>query len=324
MTNELISVVIPARNAGRFISRTLASACAQTHSQIEIIVVDDGSTDDTAAIVQQFAARDQRIRSIRTDHKGVSAARNQAIAAARGRYIAPLDADDLWHPDKLARQVDVLRNARSDVGVVYCWSAGIDERDRIVLPVWNNSRASGDVLHDIVVSGILSNGSTPLIRREAIEMAGGYDENLRFCEDWKFYTALAGVCHFAVIPECLTGYRLHDESASMNLLPMEKSIEEVTNWIRRKWPHLPDEIFSMRAYTVNTYLAFLAIRACDYRRAIRFLAAALKTKPVAIVDPSFLQFIALVFVHMIGIRRYYWRIWSAPRPFPQSSQAAAN
>jgi len=315
MSSDVISVVVPACNAERYVARTLHSVVRQTYPHIEIVVVDDGSSDHTADIVRQIAATDPRVKPFSVAHRGVSAARNFGISVSSGAFIAPIDADDLWHPDKLARQMDLMRRAPGGTGVVYCWSAGIDETDRVVLPVWNRSRAEGDVLYDIVMTGILSNGSTPLIRREAIDLAGGYDEGLDLCEDWKFYTALAGICRFAVLPECLTGYRLRSNSASSQVGAMELAIQQVTQWIRSNWPHIPEPIFKERAYTVNTYLAFLSIRVGDYRSAMRYLLRASKVKPGALFDLSIAPYAALMLGHMIGIRRYQWAFWRTPQPF---------
>lgn len=318
MSGDMISVVVPAYNAERFIARTLHSVVRQTYPHIEVAVVDDGSSDGTAAVVRQMGATDRRIKLFTAPHRGVSAARNLGIAMTGGPFVAPIDADDLWHPDKLARQMDLMRRAPPGTGVVYCWAAGIDENDRTVLPVWNRSRAEGDVLHDIVTTGILSNGSTPLIRREAIELVGGYDEGLDLCEDWKFYTALAGVCRFAVIPECLTGYRLRSDSASSRVGAMDAAIEQVTRWIRSNWPHIPEHVFREREYTVNAYLAFLSVRVGDYRSATRYLLRACKVKPAALVDFSVAPYAALMLGHMAGIRRYQWAFWRTPQPFLES------
>jgi glycosyltransferase involved in cell wall biosynthesis len=314
---SLISVVIPAFNASAFIAESIGSACRQTHSDLDIVVVDDGSTDDTARIVQELAARDPRIRLIEAGHRGVSAARNRGIAEARSDLIATLDADDLWHPRKIERQYDLLRRSDPDVAVVYCWAAGIDAQGRVVLPVWNASRAEGDVLLDIVRSGILSNGSTPLMRREAIERAGGYDENLQLCEDWQFYTALAGVCRFRAIPECLTGYRMTDTSTSMDVLPMERAIAQVTSWIETTWPDLPEAVLIDRARNVHRYLAFLAIRGGQYGLAARYLWRGVNTGPGFGLNFQMIEMGALLLGHAVGIRQYRWQFWRTPQPFLQ-------
>lgn len=313
--DELISVIVPAHNVERFVGHTLRSVLHQTHRALEVIVVDDGSTDDTAAVVASVAAQDARVRLIRSRNVGVSAARNLAIAQSRGELIAPLDADDIWRRDKLARQLAVMRGSGPEVGVVYCWSAGIDERNRVILPSWNNSVAAGNVLRELVVSGIAGNGSTPLIRRKYIAAAGGYDAQLTLCEDWKFYTALAGVCEFAVVPEFLTGYRLHLNSASVNVLPMEKAIEGVTQWILRKWPWLPQSVLLDRRYTVNAYLAVLAVRQREFRHALRYLARAARARPAKLLAPSYLQLYPLLLAHAMGLRTLRWQFWKEPAIF---------
>lgn len=315
-SDDLISVIIPARNVEPFIGQTLASVLNQSHRTLEVIVIDDASGDGTAAVVEEAAGRDARVRLIRTRANiGVSAARNLAIAESRGEFIAPLDADDIWREDKLARQLAVMRASGPKVGVVYCWSTGIDERNRIILPSWNNSVAAGNVLRDIVVSGIAGNGSTPLIRRQFIDAVGGYDAGLALCEDWKFYTALAGVCEFAVVPDYLTGYRLHADSASMNVLPMEQAIEGVTDWIVRTWPWLPEDVFIDRRYTVNAYLAFLAIRQHAFFHALRYLALALRARPGKLLTFSYFQLYPLLIAHVMGFRPYRWQFWKKPAVF---------
>src|SRR5262245_59273659 len=128
----LVSVIIAAYNAERYIRTTCLSVLNQTYSAIEIIVIDDGSTDRTAAIVQALADADPRIRLVRQANRGTAAARNRAIAEARGEFIAPVDADDLWHPTKLERQVRRLQACGADTGMVYCWWAWIDANDVVL------------------------------------------------------------------------------------------------------------------------------------------------------------------------------------------------
>jgi glycosyltransferase involved in cell wall biosynthesis len=111
---DLISVIIPAYNAERFIGRTLSSALNQTFKDIEVIVVNDGSTDKTQLIVENFAVNDRRVRLFNTINRGVAMARNFGIENARGTYVAFLDADDLWHPTKIERQFNALSAHAAD------------------------------------------------------------------------------------------------------------------------------------------------------------------------------------------------------------------
>src|ERR1700758_2381895 len=119
--NPLVSIIIPVRNGQRFVGRTLASALAQSYHPIEIIVVDDGSTDQTVPAVEAIAARDSRIRLFQRSHSGVTASRNFGASQASGSLLAPLDADDLWHRDKLSCQVAALQRSEK-IGVVYSWA----------------------------------------------------------------------------------------------------------------------------------------------------------------------------------------------------------
>jgi peptidoglycan/xylan/chitin deacetylase (PgdA/CDA1 family)/protein-L-isoaspartate O-methyltransferase len=128
----LVSVIIPAYNAAYTIAETLQSVCWQTYANLEIIVVDDGSGDETVAIVRQHAASDARIRLLQQDNAGVAAARNAGIAAAQADYIALLDADDLWHSSKIERQMAVLLARGATVALVYTWYALIDDSGTII------------------------------------------------------------------------------------------------------------------------------------------------------------------------------------------------
>lgn len=318
-SSSLISVIIPAYNAGRYISQCLASVSGQTYCDIEVIVVDDGSTDDTPTRVRDAEAVDSRIHLVQTDHRGVSRARNLAISKARGDLIAPIDADDLWTRDKLERQLALLSKSPSKTGVVYCGAAGIDDLDRIVLPVWNDRYASGNVLYPLIESGILSCGSTPLIIKRYAEKVGGYDETLALAEDWKFYTALAAECDFAVIPECLTGYRIREDSSSVQVEPMEAALEECTQWIRQTWPDTPASVLRERIFTIETYLAFMSIRARRYGAVPRYLLRAMRTKPEALLGKSIWELALLSVAHAAGLRRYEWTFWQKPKLFESRS-----
>jgi glycosyltransferase involved in cell wall biosynthesis len=313
--DELISVILPAHNAERFIGAALASVLAQTHRQIEVVVVDDGSTDRTAEMVAAVARVDSRVRLLRATNSGVSAARNLAIAEAKGRVVATIDADDLWHPDKLSLQLARLREASPRVGLVYCWSSGIDENGMVIAPDWTRSQAAGYILPLIISYSFIGNGSVPLMRRDCLEAAGGYDPELRFGEDWKLYIAMAEACEFAVVPAYLTGYRLHGNNASFDIETMQASVARVTEWIHNRWPNLPAYVLQHRAYNINGYFAFLAIRRGNFLRAVCFRLRALAALPSHFFSRVWIDFWAMWIGHLIGIRRYSWQRWSKPRPF---------
>ena len=129
---DAVTAIIPAYNAEATLDETLRSVRAQTHRALEILVVDDGSRDGTPAIALAHAAADPRVRLIRQGNAGVAAARNRGIEEARAALVAPVDADDLWAPTKIERQVAALRRGGPRVALVYTWSALIDRESRVI------------------------------------------------------------------------------------------------------------------------------------------------------------------------------------------------
>ena len=222
-----VSVVIPAYNAGQTLHQTLASVRGQTHRHLEIIVVDDGSADDTAAIAARHAGEDPRVSVISQANAGVAAARNAGVAAAGGEFIAPLDADDLWAASKIERQLAVFARSDPRVALVYTWFALLDAKSRVIKS-GPQVRHEGDVLDPLAYYNFIGNGSSPLIRRSAIEEVGGFDATLRArggqgCEDWKLYFEIAERHHFALVPQMLTGYRHTHTNMSSDGLQMLRS-----------------------------------------------------------------------------------------------------
>jgi glycosyltransferase involved in cell wall biosynthesis len=170
VTEHSISVLIPVFNGARFIAAALESVAAQTLAPYETIVVDDGSTDGSGDV----AARFPFVRVIRQENRGAAAARNRAVAEARGDYFALLDADDLWKPEKLARQMSVLA-ARPEAGWVICHQEYLLD-EGVSRPSWVH-KAELDAHYISWVP------SATVVLRECFERAGNYDETLRFGED---------------------------------------------------------------------------------------------------------------------------------------------
>ncbi|MEX0628551.1 MAG: glycosyltransferase family 2 protein, partial [Cucumibacter sp.] len=158
----LVSVIVPAFNAERFIVRTLKSAQAQTLRNIEFIVVDDGSTDATATLAMGLAETDRRIHVIRSVNQGVAAARNLGLKAATGTYVAFLDADDLWHSEKVLRQVEAFRRFDRDhtaIGAVYALCRPVDDHDRVI-GSWEHCEIEGWVYLRHLLLNFVGNGSS--------------------------------------------------------------------------------------------------------------------------------------------------------------------
>jgi glycosyltransferase involved in cell wall biosynthesis len=206
-----VSVVIPAYNAARWLAETVQSVLGQSYADFEVIIVDDGSTDGTAGVAQSVA--DSRIRYIYQQNRGLSAARNAGTREARGRYIAFLDADDLFRPDKLARQVAVLDGC-PEVGLVTCGFEFIDEGgQRIGQQCSWLDCPKLDLPTLLFWNPLLP--STLIVRREWCERAGPFDERLRRYEDWEYAIRLAYAgCRMEYVHDVLLGYRRHENNIS--------------------------------------------------------------------------------------------------------------
>jgi glycosyltransferase involved in cell wall biosynthesis len=208
-TAGTVSVVIPARNAAAYIREAVESALAQGSDVAEVIVVDDGSTDVTIAIVGSI--RDDRLRLVRNGSTGVSAARNLGARLASGNWLLFLDADDRLRRDAVATLMEAARTAPRAV-LVYGDYDLIDSDGR---PIGRRGllkgrrKPSGDVLARLASGNFIVNGGIMLVRAEAFRAAGGFDETLKFCEDWHCWCRLAAIGEFAFVPALLLDYRLH-------------------------------------------------------------------------------------------------------------------
>lgn len=278
----LVSIVIPAYNAEPFIERTLRSALRQTYAALEIIVVDDGSTDRTAAIVTEFARANSRLRMISIPNGGVARARNLGIERSAGAYVAFLDADDLWHPTKVEEQVRALElKGGDDWAACYVLHRGIN-RDDEVLYTSRNPAVSGYILARHFFSYFVGNGSSLLVRREAAIAVGGFDpwyadNGIGGTEDLDFELKLAARYRIVGLPLYLVGYRLYDGNMSSNRERMARALMTTINRHLVANPELPPRA---RAYAMGTAYAFVTTKAVEDRRlkdAARIYATFLRT-----------------------------------------------
>ena len=203
----LVSVVIPAYNAGPYIAQAVESVLSQTYPHIECIVVDDGSTDDTR---QRLTPYMDRIRYIWQENQERSAARNRGIEIAVGEYVAFLDADDWWHPAKVEKQVSALEMNPS-VGLTYTWMQCVSASGKpldIISDQEIGLLRKEDVFPKLFLGKHLTGaGSTILVRRECVERVGGFDTKLAGPEDWEFPLRVALEYDLWCVPEPLAYYR---------------------------------------------------------------------------------------------------------------------
>ena len=274
--NDLVSVIIPAFNAATTLAETLDNVRGQTHRHLEIIVVDDGSRDHTVRIVEAHAAEDERIRLIRQENGGVARARNTGAAASRGAYLAPVDADDLWHPEKIARQIAALHAAGPEAGYAYTFYRHVDAAGRVIGD--GGSRVEGAAFLRSILGNFVTNGSSLLIRRAAFDSVGGYDPGLRDaglqgCEDYLLQMLIARHWRVVCVPEYLTGYRKLEGSMSDDRLRMTRSQCAAFDEVARRVPEAPAEILNAtRAKTLARSAVLLGPR--RGREALGMLRAA--------------------------------------------------
>jgi glycosyltransferase involved in cell wall biosynthesis len=205
-----VSVVIATYNYGRYLAGAVESALGQTFRDFEVIVVDDGSTDDTGEVIAPYL-RDPRVRYERTDHVGQPAAKNNGIGLARGRLIAFLDADDVWLPEKLEKQVALLR-ADPAIGVVYCRRLLIDEQGRSLAfeqPVLHRGRVLEAMFRTNFVCF-----SSALVDRRVFMHVGLFDESLPLAIDYDLWLRVATWYSFDYVDEPLVQYRTGHASLS--------------------------------------------------------------------------------------------------------------
>lgn len=222
-------------------------------------MVDDGSSDDTCAIVEDYVRSDPRFRLIRQQNAGVGAARNSAIREARGRYIAPLDADDLWSPHKLQLQIDRLESTDARVGLVYCWSHRIDA-DGHCLGFSHPYQVEGDLRRSMIMRHFIGNASIPLIHAAALKEVGLYltaaeQNGAQGCEDWDLHLRIAERFEVRVVPEYLVGYRQTTSCMSTQARKMAQSYRVVMARARSRNPELPRCLFRWSAGGFYWYLA---------------------------------------------------------------------
>ncbi|MBD2036605.1 glycosyltransferase family 2 protein [Leptolyngbya sp. FACHB-321] len=281
---SLVSVIIPAYNAAASIARTLRSVLTQTYRNLEVLVVDDGSTDQTPEIVAMVAQEDDRVKLLHQANAGVAAARNLAIAQALGEFIASIDADDIWYPENIERQVQCMMQGGNSVGLVYSWSVDIDESDAL-LGSFRAAEIQGNVFSTLVCHNFLGNASASIMRRSCLEQVGGYDPTLRSqnaqgCEDWDLYLRIAARYEFRVVPEFLVGYRKRAISMSCDYTQMARSHALVMQNVRQQRPEFPSYLFRLSSSNLYGYFAYQSHRCQDYRTTLYWLKQVIQADPV--------------------------------------------
>jgi glycosyltransferase involved in cell wall biosynthesis len=276
-----VSVVVPTRDRCRFLKRAVTSALAQTDVEFEVLVVDDASTDSTNEMISGLA--DERVRYLKRNvSEGVSAARNTGISEAKGRWIAFLDDDDVWSPDKLARQVGVMEIN----GTTWSYAGDVAVDDELNILGGGPPPSPDDVVdllerHNSVPAG----ASNVVVAAETLAAAGSFDTELTNSEDWDMWIRLARVGRPDSVNRPLVAITYHDDNASRDMDAMLRQLDVVAK-------RYGIRIDRARHFRWAAWYALLDERRADaarhYARAVAAGdLASLARIAVAIVDPSF-------------------------------------
>lgn len=270
-----VTVVIPAFNAEQTVGPALDSVLSQTYSDLEVLAVDDGSTDGTSTVISTYGPP---VHLLRTNNQGVSSARNLGIQQASGEYVAFLDADDLWEPDKLERQLALL-DADRTAGVSTTGHRVVDwylrPIDLIRIPT-DPDPCETLLLHSMQVGQI----SSAVVRTELARDLGGFDSNFSQCADWDFFLRLSQHASFATLSDPMIMYRVHSGGMSRNVPLFERDAFAVLQKFFGGAPAPHYEAMRRRVYANHWMIVSYAYLQADQRAdSVRCYLNALRCYP---------------------------------------------
>lgn len=248
--HPIISVIIPTYNYGRFVERAVNSVLSQSYGDFEIIIVDDASSDETEDIIAQY--RDPRIHYIRHKfNRGLSSSRNSGIMAAKGEYLAFLDSDDTWLPEKIELQINLFNAGSNDLGIVFTGTKTyfIETSQTFSLP---SPSYRGLVLKNLLEGNNLGGGSSSvLIKKKCFDDVGLFDESLRSCEDWDMWIRIAALNYsFDFVDQELVILTIHGNNMSIDNKRMIDGYESILSkhfLLYRRYPN----IHALRHYVLG-------------------------------------------------------------------------
>jgi glycosyltransferase involved in cell wall biosynthesis len=312
-----VSVIVPLYGVEKYIAATVQSVLAQNYENFELILVDDGSPDRSVEICSRI--KDSRIKILRQENRGPAAARNLGIRHAQGEYIALLDGDDLWLPDKLMKHVEHLEK-NPQVGVSFCRSALIDETGE-PLGIYQLSKLEGITLLDLLCRTPIGNGSVPVMRRtlfDSIQFNSPFEEKPAYfdpdrgihpSEDVECWVRIALTTQWQIagIPEALTLYRVNSDGCSAKLLKKLNSWEQMLEQVET---YAADQIEPCKPAAMAYQYRHLARRAVTLRDgaiAVDLVLRAIRTYPTILIEQprrTLLTLVAALLVWLLPLSFY--------------------
>lgn len=281
----LITIIIPSYNRADYIAETIESVLAQTYRNIEVIIIDDGSTDNTREIVERYVPQVQYVYQQNSER---GASRNHGLRLAKGEYISFLDSDDLWMPEKLAADVEFIE-ARPNVGVVYTDALQIDSNGKYLKKL-KAGRHSGIVTKHILRENFIRIGAHLILTDKARE-TGGFNEDreLSGSEDWEFWVRLSTMTEFAYNPVAFVKIRTHEANTMSNPAGMERSMKCAVEILETSETLSPKQRSLLR-YSKGYMSLVNAINYCSVgnrKRSLSELGKAALQAPSVIFDPRY-------------------------------------
>ena len=267
-----VSVVIPTYNYGRFIGDAIRSVLEQTHPPAEIIVVNDGSTDETADVVGAFG---DVVKYIRQDNAGVCAARNRGVSESTGELIAFLDADDTWEPTNLEKQLAIFE-CDEEIGLVHCGMREFDSETGQTTRLYVEGGEEGVADNLLLWEGpvIVGPGGAVTVSRKAFDRVGGFDTRMKVGEDWDFCYRVARLFKIGFVAEPLVNYRSHNAAAHHNVENMERGM---LMFYEKAFATTDPEILKLRRRAYGNFHKVMAGSYLHSGRMRKFLAHTVKS-----------------------------------------------